>query len=165
MLPRGEKLAGQDRSAVQRREAHASVDTVIPQGTGCRLYYRLASKHADGTSVIFHLSSLAIAISGLLRPARKPSQKFVQSYRQFADAHSCSEPLSLRGVMREAGKPRAVAVIARPGTTKGSESPGFGRLIQSCHPPVDPRRAAHNPSMAAELGSIVRPGGLGPVIN
>ena len=38
------KAAGEDRGATQRHQAHASVDTVILQGTKCRLYYRLVSK-------------------------------------------------------------------------------------------------------------------------
>src|SRR6202042_1896658 len=41
------KAAGEDRGATQRHQAHASVDTVILQGTKCLLYYRLVSKTSD----------------------------------------------------------------------------------------------------------------------
>jgi transposase len=37
--PARRKAAGEDRGATQRHQAHASVDTVILQGTKCRLYY------------------------------------------------------------------------------------------------------------------------------
>ena len=37
------QTAGEDRSATRCHQAYASVDTVILQGTKCRLYYRLVS--------------------------------------------------------------------------------------------------------------------------
>ena len=42
-LRRGERLRGKDRSSTRRYQAHATVDTVILQGTKCLLYYRLVS--------------------------------------------------------------------------------------------------------------------------
>ena len=42
-LRRGEKLQAKIEAATQRHQAHASVDTVILQGTKCLLYYRLVS--------------------------------------------------------------------------------------------------------------------------
>src|ERR1700722_16005121 len=41
------KAAAKDRSTTRRYQAHATVDTVILQGTKCLLYYRLVSKAAN----------------------------------------------------------------------------------------------------------------------
>src|SRR5580698_8152638 len=46
--PAWRTVAGQDRGATRRYQAHPGADKVLLPGTKCRLYYRLVSKCGPG---------------------------------------------------------------------------------------------------------------------